>query len=145
MAYAFACLSQAQIDEFLQTPRHAIVATNRSDGPPQISSVWFLYEEGSIYFGISSESAKFHNLRRDARLSVCVDAGHPDARTVTIYGTTELIEDDTAWRDDMLRRITRRYAKSEEEARQFNEEAGAGSEDVLVVVTPTKTIALDYN
>lgn len=39
MAYEFANMTSEQIDHFLQASRHAIVATNRTDGPPQISPV----------------------------------------------------------------------------------------------------------
>lgn len=145
MAIEFASMTQQQIDAYLQAPRHAVVATNRVDGAPQISPVWFLYEQGNIYIGFDAGSAKHRCLQRDPRISICIDAGHPDARAVTIYGTAKIIEHRTPWRDDMFWRITRRFTESDEEARRFIEETTSSADEVLIVVTPTKIIARDYN
>ncbi len=145
MAVEFSDMTQEQIDEFLQASRHAILATNRIDGAPQISPVWYLHEDEKIYIEILADSAKYYSLRRDPRVSICVDGGHPDARAVTIYGTAELIHDSTAWPDDIFFRITRRYMESDEEAKKLNEEVTTDADYVLVVVTPTKIFARDYN
>ena len=145
MAYKFKELTQNEIDEFLETPLHAVVATNRIDGPPQISPVWYLYEDGRIYIVILVESTKYRNHRRDPRISICIDAGHPDARAITVYGSIEHVEDDTPSGNDMFWRITRRYVETDEIAHEIIEDAQAGSEKVLAIVTPSKTIARDFN
>ena len=140
-----AIMTQAQVEEFLETPRHAIAATNRRDGPPQLSPVWFLYEEGRFYIGVRVASAKYRNLRRDPRISLCVDGGHPDARAVMVHGSAELIEAESSWREEVTWRITRRYYETDEEARQFREEARAWGPRALIVVTPEKIISQDFN
>ncbi len=145
MPNALPAMTQAQTDEFLQAPRHAVVATNRRDGPPQLSPVWYLYEAGRIYISVRVASAKYRNLRRDPRIGVCVDGAHPDARAVMIYGRAELIEADSPWREDMHWRITRRYFGSDEEARRFRDEAREWGPRALIVVTPEKTISQDFN
>jgi PPOX class probable F420-dependent enzyme len=145
MAAEFSEMTQAQVDEFLQAPRHGIFATNRIDGPPQITAVWYLYEDEKIYLEIFADSAKYFSIRRDPRVSMCVDGGHPDARAVTIYGTAELIQDSAAWPDDIFFRITRRYVESDEEAKELNNEVATDADYVLVVVTPSKVFARDYN
>lgn len=145
MAFEFSDMTEEQIDEFLQAPRNAVLATNRIDGPPQISAVWYLYEGGKIHISIGADSAKYNNLKRDPRVSICVDGGHRDARAIMIYGTAELVEDDSAWRNDMFFRITRRYMESDKQAVELNDEAASGVVEVLVVVTPAKILARDYN
>ena len=139
-----ATMTEAEIDEFLEAPRHAIVATNRVKGPAQLSPVWYLYEEGRMYIGILVPSAKHRNLRRDPSISVCVDGGHPDARAVMILGTAEMIEEESSWRDEIETRITRRYLVTDEEIRRFNEEYG-DSKSALLVITPERTISQDLN
>ena len=109
MTVEYTVMTQGQIDEFLQTPRHGIFATNRTKGPPQITAVWYLYEDGKIHIMILADSAKYRSIKRDPRVSICVDGGHPDGRAVTIYGTAEVVEVMSAWPDDILLRITRRY------------------------------------
>ncbi len=145
MAAVTPAMTQAQIEQFLEPPRHAIVGTNRRDGPPQLSPVWYLYEEGRFYISVLVTSAKVRNLRRDPRISLCVDAGHPDARAVMIYGGAELIEAESPWREELIWRITRRYYDSDEDARQFREQARDWGPTALIVVTPEKIISQDFN
>jgi nitroimidazol reductase NimA-like FMN-containing flavoprotein (pyridoxamine 5'-phosphate oxidase superfamily) len=104
-----------------------------------------LYEEGRFYIGILAATAKYRNLRRDPRISLCVDGGHPDARTVMIHGIAELIEAETPWRDEMTWRITRRYHESDEDARRYREKASEWGRTALIVVTPEKIISQDFN
>ncbi len=145
MAHAAPVMTQARIEEFLQASRHAIVGTNRRDGPPQLSPVWYLYEERRIYISVLVASAKYRNLQRDPRISLCIDGGHPDARAVMIYGCAELIVADSPWREEIRRRIIGRYFDSDEEARRFREEARDWGPTALIVVTPQKTISQDFN
>lgn len=145
MSYQYAEMSQAQIEEFLHVPRHAVVATSRKNGAPQVTPVWYLYEDGVIYISISANSAKYRNLQRDARIGICVAGAHPNARAVIIYGMVELIVDDSAWRDDIHWRLVRRYHDSDEEAQTFMDSMPTDDLRALAVVTPDKVIAEDYN
>jgi nitroimidazol reductase NimA-like FMN-containing flavoprotein (pyridoxamine 5'-phosphate oxidase superfamily) len=56
MPYQYTDMSQAQIEEFLQAPRFAIVGTNRRSGPPQLTPVWYLYENGKVYLPMLKKS-----------------------------------------------------------------------------------------
>jgi PPOX class probable F420-dependent enzyme len=145
MAAVTPAMTQAQVEEFLEAPRHAIVATNRRDGAPQLSPVWYMYEEGRFYISVLVASAKYRNLRRDPRISLCVDGGHPDARAVMIHGSAELIEAESPWREEMTWRIIRRYYESDEDAHRFREEARAWGRTALIVVTPEKIISQNFN
>ena len=145
MAAVTPAMTQAQVEAFLEAPRHAIVGTNRRDGPPQLSPVWYLYEDGCIYISVLVTSAKYRNLGRDPRISLCVDGGHPDARAVMIHGSAELIEAESPWRDEMIWRITRRYHESDQDAHRFEEQARDWGRTALIVVTPEKIISQDFN
>ncbi len=145
MAYKYSDMSQDQIEELLQPPRWAIVGTNRMKGPPQLTPVWYLYENGRIYIGIFVESAKYHNLRRDPHIGICIAGEIPDARAVMMYGTVELIHEDNALFDEIRWRLTRRYCDSDDEAQSFIESEGKGREGVIVVLAPDKVIAQDFN
>ena len=145
MTVEYSDMTEEQINEFLQSLHNGILATNRINGPPQITAVWYLYEDGKIYIAILADSVKYRTIKRDPRVSICVDGGHSDGRAVTIYGTAELVENESAWPDDIMYRITRRYSESDEEARELNDDLSDGAVDVLIVVTPTKIFARDYN
>ena len=133
------------VTEFLNTPnRHAIVGTNRRDGAPQLSPVWYVYEDEKIYISVPEGSAKHRNLVRDPRVAVCVDGGRQDVRTVMIYGTVQIKDRDDALTQDMRWRIIRAYYPTEEKARRYYETL-EDTPSVLLVVTPEKVVSQDYN
>lgn len=145
MTYQHVEMTQTQVDEFLQEPRFAVIGTIRKKGAPQLTPVWYLYENGQLYVWISINSAKYRNLSRDPRVCVCIPAQHPDARAVMIHGTAEIIGGEKAWIDDIQWRITRRYSDSEEEAQLFLDSVSAKEESALVSIRPSKVIAEDWN
>jgi len=138
-------MNPSQVQEFLDAPRHAIAAALRPDGAPQLSPIWFVYENERLYFSILLSSAKYRQLRRDPRIALCIDAGHPDARAVSISGTAELITDETPERTDLEWRILRRYHETDEDARRYESEVAEDGPDALVVVSPERIIGWDYN
>jgi PPOX class probable F420-dependent enzyme len=138
-------MNSVQIEEFLEVPRHAIAAVLRADGAPQLSPIWFLYENERLYFSVGVSSAKYRQLRRDPRISLCIDAGHPDARAVSIRGSVEIVTDESPERADLEWRIMRRYHESDEEAREWEALSAAEGPSALVVVSPERIIGWDYN
>ncbi len=138
-------MSREQIDAFLEAPRHAIVATQRADGRPQLSPVWYVYEETRLYFSAFAQAAKCRHLRREPHIAICVDGAHPDARFVTLYGTAEIVEEESPWRDELEWRILRRYHDSDEAARRYQVELAGQEPGALVVVSPEQLLGWDYN
>ncbi len=138
-------MSRDQIDAFLATPRHAVVAARRSDGTSQLSPVWYVFEKSRFYFSTFVQAAKCRHLRQDPRIAICVDGAHPDARFVSIYGTAEILVEDSARRDALEWRITRRYHDSDEAARRYEAELAGQGQSVLVVVSPERIMGWDYN
>jgi PPOX class probable F420-dependent enzyme len=145
MAIQPTAMSQAEIEEFLQEPRFAIVGTNRENGPPQLTPVWYLYEDGRIYFTMYVESAKYRNLRRDPRIGICIAGKSPDARAVMFYGSVELVTEASTWADDIGWRVIRRYYDNDVETRAYMEEAATEGGSALAIVTPDKVLAQDFN
>ena len=146
MANQYSEMSQAEIDEFLQVPRHAVVGTNRVNGPPQLTPVWYLYENEKIYVSMFVESAKYKNLRRDPRVSICIAGESPDARAVIFSGTVELfLEGSATWIDAIIWRLVRRYFDSDKEAQLYMDSEDIAAESALAVVSPERIIAQDYN
>lgn len=100
----------AALEQFLQQGRmYAYFATNGRNGYPQVTPIWYLYEDGRFYFTMTSERQKFRNLERDNRVTVCI--GKPEEyRNVMIKGRARpLREDVEAW----VRRLAARYHSPE--------------------------------
>lgn len=94
-------MAEQEVDRFLEEQRVATLATIGPDGRPHLVAMWYAVVDGQIWFETKAKSQKAANLRRDARVTVMVEAGHTyDAlRGVSIDGTATIVEDaDALWR-----------------------------------------------
>jgi len=105
-------LTLAERDAFLAEPGVLMrVAVVRQDGSPLVTPIWFIYEEGAIWFTPRARSEWFRCLRRDPRVALCIDEQPLPYRKVVLEGRAQLVHDvgeDDLWRD-RYRRIAERY------------------------------------
>ncbi len=80
-------LPPPQAERFLRGRHIAVLTTINADGTPLQTPVWYLYQDGLIYIRTSSNSGKVRNIRRDPRVSICVQDERPPYRGVTVNGT----------------------------------------------------------
>jgi PPOX class probable F420-dependent enzyme len=133
-------MAEAEYKQFLMRgTRTAKVATVRADGNPHIVPVWFVLDGDSIVFNTGADSAKAKHLRRDPRISLCVDDETPPFAYVMVEGTATLSDDP----DELLRWATvigGRYMGADR-AEEYGRRNGVPGE-LLVRVTPSKIVAL---
>jgi PPOX class probable F420-dependent enzyme len=98
----------APVRAFLEEPRFAVMATVNSSGTPQLTVMWYALDPRSdvVVMNTSRGLLKERNLRRDARMSLCVEDG---ARYVTLEGRAELIEDRAPQEREVNELIAPRY------------------------------------
>lgn len=87
------------------------IAVVRPDGSPLVTPIWFLHDDGVIWFTPREKSEWFGCLRHDARVALCIDEQPLPYRKVLVEGRAELMFDvghDDVWRD-RYRRIAQRY------------------------------------
>lgn len=106
-------LSTAECEAFLTgTPGIIMdIGTLDESGAPHLCPIWYLYEEGAIWFTPRQHSAWLAHLRQDPRVALCIDEGGLPYRKVLVRGKAEIVHevgDDDAWRD-RYRRIAQRY------------------------------------
>lgn len=65
-------MDEAEARDFLKTHTHAVLATIRKDGRPQLSNVVVVYNQGQLEMSITETRAKYKNLLRDPRVTVLV-------------------------------------------------------------------------
>ncbi len=70
-------MSQAQRDRFLAGRHVAVLVTTDSKGRPVPTPIWYMYRDGLLFFRTDEASAKVANVRRDPRVSVCVQEERP--------------------------------------------------------------------
>ena len=144
MSYPSIAMNGAEIAAFLAETRHAVMATTGGDGTAQLSPVWYLYRDGKFYVGVDPRSTKCRDIRRDPRVTICVDGGYPDARYVTIRGNAEIIEGRPAWCGEIEEAIARRYHETPAEADRYMQEM-SGQASVMLAIEPRKIFGRNYN
>lgn len=109
-------LSRAERDAFLGEPGVLMrIATVNDRGGPHVTPIWFLCEDGKIFFTPRKESAWLGHLRRRPDVALSIDEQPLPYRKVIVEGRAELLHDlgdDDKWRD-LYRRIARRYVPPE--------------------------------
>jgi len=99
-------MNEAEIQAFLQAQRTIILTSNRRDGFPHPMPMWFVLEDdGTVRMTTFRKSQKVLNLERDPRCSLLSEDGevYAELRGVLIYSRAELIDDEDAAIDTMLR------------------------------------------
>lgn len=83
---------QAEHRDFLDAHTWGVLATGRRDGSPQQSMVGYAVDdEGRLLISAKSYTAKWHNAKRQTRVSLVVP---DDRRHLVVYGTAEAIDAD---------------------------------------------------
>jgi PPOX class probable F420-dependent enzyme len=109
-----------------------------SDGRPLIAPVWFIVDDGDLVFNTGATTAKGRALKRDPRVTICVDDPHPPFSFVQVQGIVSISEDPQQLLDTATR-IGGRYM-GKDRAAEFGRRNGVAGE-LVVRVKPTKVIA----
>lgn len=126
--------------EQLKTNRIMSLATVRTDGYPQATTVTYANDELTLYFACDRNSQKVRNLRRSPKVSLTINKDTVDWKKITglsMGATAKVIERPAD--------IQRAYALL---ARRFKEMKGLSPEDLaqtaFVRVQPKVVSMLDY-
>ena len=104
---------------FLREPHFAVLATINQDCTPQLTTMWYLLEDnGIILMNTKVGRLKERNLRRDPRISICIEDGYD---FLTINGAVELIDDPEKAQHDIFR-LSARYHGEEKATLQMQEQ-----------------------
>jgi PPOX class probable F420-dependent enzyme len=142
-------MSKSETRKFLiQGTFTAKLTTINKDGSPNVVPIWFVLDErknrivrkiGDIIFAIYENSLEAANIRRDNRVSICVDDQTPQYSFVTIHGTAKIVRQKY---NDLLKwntRIAERYMGKINAKTYGKRNSTEGV--ILVRVKPTNIIA----
>jgi PPOX class probable F420-dependent enzyme len=134
-------MTEQETRDFLRAgTRTGKLATVSADGSPHVAPVWFeLDDDGNLFFTTGANTVKGRNLRREPRLSLCVDDESPPFSHVVVLGVAGISEDPK----ELLKWATRvggRYM-GEDQSEEFGRRNAVKGE-LLVRVTTTKIVAL---
>ncbi len=114
----------------------ATLATLGKDGGPQLTEVWFLFEDGKVKISLNDSRLKTKNLRARPKCSLFIlDLANP-FRYVDVRGTAVFEDDaDYAFAD----RVGAKYGAD------LREHDGLGDRRVVVTIEPANVFAVDMN
>jgi PPOX class probable F420-dependent enzyme len=114
--------------------RFATLATLGKDGGPQLTEVWFLFEDGEVKISLNDSRLKAKNLVARPRCSLFIlDLENP-FRYLDVRGTARIEpDDDYAFAD----RVGAKYGAD------LREHDGPGDKRVVVTIEPTNVFAVD--
>ena len=142
-------MSKGEIARFvMQDTLTGKLATVRIDGSSHVVPIWFVLDNenskrrrriGDIIFTTDSTSAKANNIRRDNRVSICIDDQTRPFSFITIFGTAKI---HTYKQKEVLKwatKIAERYMGKKNAEAYGKRNSGEGA--VLVRIKPTRIIA----
>ncbi len=116
------------------------LAVVRRDGAPLVVPIWFVVDEdGSLVFNTGAGTVKGRALRRNPRVSICVDEEVPPYAFVRVDGVARIsvdVEEMRPW----ATAIARRYMGDGLAEAYGRRNAVEG--ELLVRVRPTRVVAL---
>ena len=142
-------MSKEEIARFImQDTLTGKLATVRIDGSSHVVPIWFVLDNenskrrrriGDIIFTTDSTSAKANNIRRDNRVSICIDDQTRPFSFITIFGTAKI---HTYKQKEVLKwatKIAERYMGKKNAEAYGRRNSGEGA--ALVRIKPTRIIA----
>ena len=136
-------LSSAQRERFLAGRHVAVLVTIAADGRPVPTPIWYRYRDGLFYFRTATDAVKAQNIRRDPRVSICIQDERPPYKAVVVQGTAE-VREGLDW---LSKEMPRRYLGFVGSigyrltARHVIEH----SPDATLVVRPERVLSFDYS
>jgi nitroimidazol reductase NimA-like FMN-containing flavoprotein (pyridoxamine 5'-phosphate oxidase superfamily) len=145
-------MSKDEIDSFLKRPLVARVATNRKDGYPHVSPLWYHWDGEYLYLILGhGERPRHHitNLRGNDKVTALIDRDvRPETKTlfaaqaVSIRGRAKLLTDEKT-QVDIVTKLLERYGFGGA-VQAVLEDGKPGMNRVIARIKPDKIIAWDF-
>ena len=129
-------------DEFLKSQKVLRLATIGKNKTPHITPVWYRYVGKKFYIGTNSKTQKAKNVKKNNKVSFCVDVGinAPNIFGVMGQGKANLILDKSKVKT-IAKKILSQYFKTLENksAKELLEDT-----DCIIEIIPQKYSKWDY-
>jgi len=140
-------LSEAERDEFLTGLRIGRLATQREDGWPHVTPIWYVWDGGRFVLTLGKSRRHLANIARDPHVTLCVDEDprttdlSQSPRAVVCFGLGRLVEDEAGVRE-ITSKVEDRYLPADVRGPELDEllwfEGRVGVE-----ITPERWLAWD--
>lgn len=133
-------MSEDEINEFLtEGTRTGKISTVRRNGLPHIAPIWFVWEDGKVFFTTMNTSIKAKNIISNPKVSFCTDEQFPPYSFVVVEGNAKIEQNHK----DLLQWTTKlasRYMGEENSEKIGRRNCVEG--ELLIEITPIKIIGV---
>jgi PPOX class probable F420-dependent enzyme len=130
-------LTVDELDDFLEEPHVAVLATLRRDGSVLLSPVWHEWRDEGFNVWTGADDVKARHLRRDPRASILIAESRQPLRGIEVRGVARIIEDGAL---ETAVRIASRFIGPEKGAAYV----GSGADDVIIRLEPGDLRVWDF-
>ncbi len=124
-------------DQFLATPRLAVLLSNRQEGTPMGVPVWFDWDGQVVQMFAGDYTSKIRRLRRDPKASVLVTNRIDEAERWVAFDGVVSISDTGGF--ELAERLAPRYWDLEDPARRKMFEFWRSARDAFCLLTLAPT------
>lgn len=142
-------MSPSEMLSYLSQPLIAKLSTINIDGSPQLSPVWFIYENNQFYISTYEKALKIVNIKRDSRVTLLVDSteGGLKLKGVLVRGVAKIITGDECKKIEKKiydKYLTDDIVSKDEVARLFKQTALCSPDSICIEIRPLKITSWDY-
>jgi PPOX class probable F420-dependent enzyme len=107
-------LTEQEREAFLTEKRVGRLASQRPDGWPHLTPIWYVWEDGRFLLSLGKSRRHLRNIAADPHVTMCVDDDpritdlSKSPRSVVCFGMARLVEEEQAVRD-ATRKMELRY------------------------------------
>lgn len=129
-------------EKFLRSQKILRLATIDGTGVPHIVPVWYMYWNNKFYVGTNTRTRKARNIRKNYKVSFCIDVGVRSPDIVGVMGTGRaklILKKDLV--GSLAKKILLRYFKNmkNKSAQQLFKQT-----DCIIQITPRKVTEWKY-
>ena len=130
---------QKLVNEFLQQPLIARMATADQSGQPHVVPVWFGWDGTSIWISSFDNTRKITELMRNPKLSIAIDTSDENliSLAVVLEGSAELIREPRDFLRKQFTWIYQRYLGEDGVLAKDPQSWIEDSHNLLIKLTPT--------
>jgi|ETN01SMinimDraft_4_1059930.scaffolds.fasta_scaffold141330_2 PPOX class probable F420-dependent enzyme len=127
-------MTPEETERFLKEPHIVDLATVRPDGSPQVTPVWYEYDDGRLLVLADPSSIKVRNIRKDPRVSMSIATHWEPYKYVLVNGTAEISDE---WDPELLWTMAVNY-KGKLTGKRYAARVEKEATFCLITVTPTR-------
>jgi nitroimidazol reductase NimA-like FMN-containing flavoprotein (pyridoxamine 5'-phosphate oxidase superfamily) len=134
-------MTQADREKFLADLHVGVVSMNRESAGPLSAPIWYIYEDGVVWFTTGENSQKGKLMTLGERIAMVAQTEAPPYRYVSVEGP--IVAREAADRERDIRPMAIRYL-GEKQGNAYTD-ASSGEGNVLVKMQPEKWLTVDYS